>query len=111
MVSFTPVSLSPGGPILSKGEKTNWSSQECIIKKKNFVLLPKHVFFLADFIAVIQLYSQCQKVSFFPQFEGKSYVNDCIMLKKIAFSLKSISFGSNFFHLAKVLATSNSEPG
>ena len=25
--------------------------------------------------------------------------------------LKSISFGSNFFHLAKVLATTNSEPG
>ena len=27
------------------------------------------------------------------------------------FWLKSISFGSNFFHLAKVLATTNSEPG
>ena len=25
--------------------------------------------------------------------------------------LKLISFGSNFFHLAKVLATTNSEPG
>ena len=25
--------------------------------------------------------------------------------------LKSISFGLNFFHLAKVLATTNSEPG
>ena len=25
--------------------------------------------------------------------------------------LKIISFGSNFFHLAKVLATTNSEPG
>ena len=25
--------------------------------------------------------------------------------------LKFISFGSNFFHLAKVLATANSEPG
>ena len=25
--------------------------------------------------------------------------------------LKLISFGSNFFHLAKVLATANSEPG
>ena len=25
--------------------------------------------------------------------------------------LKSISFGFNFFHLAKVLATANSEPG
>ena len=25
--------------------------------------------------------------------------------------LKSIPFGSNFFHLAKVLATTNSEPG
>ena len=25
--------------------------------------------------------------------------------------LKSISFGSHFFHLAKVLATTNSEPG
>ena len=25
--------------------------------------------------------------------------------------LKVISFGSNFFHLAKVLATTNSEPG
>ena len=25
--------------------------------------------------------------------------------------LKFISFGSNFFHLAKVLATTNSEPG
>ena len=25
--------------------------------------------------------------------------------------LKSISFGSNFYHLAKVLATTNSEPG
>ena len=27
------------------------------------------------------------------------------------FWLKSISFGSNFFYLAKVLATTNSEPG
>ena len=29
----------------------------------------------------------------------------------ITFWLKSISFGSNFSHLAKVLATTNSEPG
>ena len=27
------------------------------------------------------------------------------------FWLKQISFGFNFFHLAKVLATTNSEPG
>ena len=31
-------------------------------------------------------------------------------LKLILLSLKVISFGYNFFHLAKVLATTNSEP-
>ena len=35
-------------------------------------------------------------------------LNDTFWLKPW---LKLISFGSNFFHLAKVLATTNSEPG
>ena len=29
----------------------------------------------------------------------------------LAKTLAKVSFGSNFFHLAKVLATTNSEPG
>ena len=35
---------------------------------------------------------------------------DTDFLAKILSWLKLISFGSNFFHLAKVLATTNSEP-
>ena len=38
----------------------------------------------------------------------KQLVETTFRLKPL---LKSISFGSNFFHLAKVLATTNSEPG
>ena len=38
----------------------------------------------------------------------KQFVDTTFWLKPW---LKLISFGSNFFHLAKVLATTNSEPG
>ena len=42
------------------------------------------------------------------EFNTKQLVDTTFWLKPW---LKLISFGSNFFHLAKVLATSNSEPG
>ena len=38
------------------------------IKKDSVVI---QGLFLADFIVVIRLYSQCQKVSFFPNFQRK----------------------------------------
>ena len=46
------------------------------VSLKHFQKAPQKIFswlglFLADFIAVIRLYSQCQKVSFFPNFRRK----------------------------------------
>ena len=53
-----------------------------------------------------------------PTFCQMGVLNSCFQnpsesseLLDTTFWLKSISFGSNFFHLAKVLATTNSEPG
>ena len=42
------------------------------------------------------------------EFNTKQLVDTTFLLKPW---LKLISFGSNFFHLAKVLATTNTEPG
>ena len=52
------------------------------------------------------------KMAFFipSHFSNVPYLNTK-QLVDTTFWLKPISFGSNFFHLAKVLATTNSEPG
>ena len=46
-----------------------------MVKHENFYFVSNknglQGLFLADFIAVIRLYSQCQKVSFFPNFRRK----------------------------------------
>ena len=51
-------------------------------------------------------YQQTTKVG--KELNTKKLVDTTFWLKP---SLKLISFGYNFFHLAKVLATTNSEPG
>ena len=44
-------------------------------------------------------------------FRNVPYIRNTEQLLGIPFWLKSKSFDSNFSHLAKVLATTNSEPG
>ena len=49
-----------------------------------------------------------QRLSAGKELNAEQLLDTTLWLKLL---LKSISFGSNFFHLAKVLATTNTEPG
>ena len=53
----------------------SWPMNQMLFKESYLYMVHTdkaiHGLFLADFIAVIRLYSQCQKVYFFPNFRRK----------------------------------------